>query len=112
MGATVLREGKWHGGTDVVTINSAAGVKAYAVETNGTVRVALTVPVKRDVKWRVVFGSNGQDARWPSRSAVPGKLTRAIPRECQAQDLGPVPPGQSAVFCVASQSDTPPTVSQ
>ena len=39
--------------------DAAVGVKVAAVETNGTVRIALTVPVKREVKWRAVFGRAG-----------------------------------------------------
>jgi len=76
----------------------AAGVKVVAVETNGTVRVAITVPTAREVKWRVVFGSsrtgcqpvrhvNGRAGRSTMR------LSRPLPREYLPHDPGPVPPG-------------------
>ncbi|MBP5510706.1 MAG: NPCBM/NEW2 domain-containing protein [Kiritimatiellae bacterium] len=75
----------------------AAGVKVSAIETNGTVRVALTVPTAREVKWRAVFGAsrtgcqpvqhvNGRTGRSTMR------LSRPIPHEYLAQAPGPVPP--------------------
>jgi hypothetical protein len=75
----------------------AAGVKVCAVETNGTVRVALTVPTTREVKWRVVFGA-GRTGCQPVQRANgrTGRstmhLSRPLPVEYQPQDPGPVPP--------------------
>jgi hypothetical protein len=76
----------------------AAGVKVCAVETNGTVRVALTVPQARDVKWRVVFGELVGPPRRAGRKVgravlgEPPRLSRPLPVEYQPQDPGPVPP--------------------
>ena len=75
----------------------AAGVKVCAVEMNGTVRVALTVPTAREVKWRVVFGA-GRTGCQPVQRANgrTGRstmhLSRPLPVEYQPQDPGPVPP--------------------
>ena len=77
--------------------DAAAGVKVSAVETNGTVRVALTVPTAREVKWRVVFGA-GRTGCQPVQRANgrTGRSTmhllRPLPVEYQPQDPGPVPP--------------------
>ena len=77
----------------------AAGVKVAAVETNGTVRIALTVPVKRDVKWSVVFGSSRTGCQPVPVRHVNGRagrstmrLSRPLPREYLPHDPGPVPP--------------------
>ena len=66
----------------------AAGVKVCAVETNGTVRVAITVPQARAVKWGVAFGEPYGRAVAPR----PPRLSRSIPREYLPQNPGPVPP--------------------
>ena len=77
--------------------DAAAGVKVSAVEANGTVRVALTVPTTREVKWRVVFGA-GRTGCQPVQRANgrTGRstmyLSRPLPVEYQPQDPGPVPP--------------------
>ena len=68
--------------------DAAAGVKVCAVETNGTVRVALTVPQSRAVKWRITFGESYGRAVAPR----PSRLSRSIPREYLPQNPGPVPP--------------------
>ena len=76
----------------------AAGVKVSAIETNGTVRVALMVPQARDVKWRVVFGELVGPARRAGRKVgravlgEPPRLSRPIPSEYLPHDPGPVPP--------------------
>ncbi len=68
--------------------DAAAGVKVCAVETNGTVRVAITVPQSRAVKWRITFGESYGRAVAPR----PPRLSRPIPREYLPQNPGPVPP--------------------
>ena len=83
--------------TEVSPEDAAAGVKVCAVETNGTVRVALTVPMAREVKWRVVFGA-GRTGCQPVQRANgrTGRstmyLSRPLPVEYQPQNPGPVPP--------------------
>ncbi len=69
--------------------DAATGVKVCAVETNGTVRVALTVPTARAVKWRVTFGEPRVGVTASAQQQV---LSRPKPKEYLPQDPGPVPP--------------------
>ena len=76
--------------------DAAAGVTVAAVETNGTVRIALTVPQARDIKWRVTFGEQ-VGSRVPrdrmGRAVAPRPpLSRPLPREYLPHDPGLVPP--------------------
>lgn len=73
---------------EVSAEDALAGVTVAAFETNGTVRVALTVPQARDVKWRVTFG-NPVGSRVPRNRA--SRLVRALPPEYQPHAPGPVP---------------------
>ncbi|MBO4287950.1 MAG: NPCBM/NEW2 domain-containing protein [Kiritimatiellae bacterium] len=68
--------------------DATAGVQVSTLETNGTVRIALAVPVKRDVKWRVAFGMPSGGARL----SRPSRLSRPDPPEYLPHDPGPVPP--------------------
>jgi hypothetical protein len=72
----------------------AAGVKVSAVETNGTVRLSLTVPKARPVKWKAVFGPEQSCKRLFKRAdgGISRRLVRLLPKEYCAQNPGPVPP--------------------
>ena len=76
----------------VSAADAAAGVKVVATTTNGTVRLAFTTPVAREIAWTARFGAAVKVARPAPLGKSVVERPSSDPRLAPAVKPGPIPP--------------------